>query len=71
MRYQTNTKPNASSHFVRTHEFVDLTGMEHATLYILLESNRLPIAYIEKHLHIDISDTRAKCWLPEAKKDLF
>lgn len=58
--------------FIPSQEFVQRTGMELITLYLLLEDHRLPTKYINRHLHIDINDARAKCWLPENKpKDLF
>jgi hypothetical protein len=60
-------KPN----YVTSEEFIDMTNMELVQLFMLLEDNKLPIARINHHLHIDISDDRAKIWLPEAKKDLF
>ena len=57
--------------YVTSEEFVDMTNMELVQLFMLLEDNKLPIARINHHLHIDINDDRAKIWLPEAKKDLF
>ena len=43
------------------------------TLYLLLQDKRLPTAYINKRLHIDINDKRAYQYLPDYKieKDLF
>jgi hypothetical protein len=59
-------KPN----YVTSEEFIDMTNTELVQLFMLLEENKLPTKYINKHLHVDINDDRAKCWLPEVKKDL-
>jgi hypothetical protein len=57
--------------FITSEEFIELTKIELVTLFLLLDDRKLPTAYINKHLYVDINDERAKCWLPEAKKDLF
>ena len=59
--------------FITSQEFVHRTGMEMVTLYLLLQDKRLPTAYINKRLHIDINDKRAYQYLPDYKieKDLF
>jgi hypothetical protein len=58
-------------HYVTSEEFIDMKNMELIQLFMLLEENKLPIARINHHLHIDINDDRAKIWLLENKKDLF
>jgi hypothetical protein len=58
--------------YIRSEDFYNMADLELITLYVLLEDHRLPTKYINKHLHIDINDKRAKCWLSENKpKDLF
>jgi hypothetical protein len=46
--------------FIPSQKFVQRTGMELVILYFLLKDHRLPTAYINKRLHIDINDQRAK-----------
>lgn len=76
MRYSNNsgsaTEPD-DPQYVRSEDFVRRTGMELVTLYLLLEEKRLPIKYIDKHLHVNVNDRRAYQYLPDYKieKDLF
>jgi hypothetical protein len=60
-------------YFIPSEQFVRMVRMELVDLFLLLENKKLPIKYINHHLHIDISDKRARQYLPDYKiaKDLF
>jgi hypothetical protein len=52
-------------------EFVQLTKMDPLDLFILIEDGKLPIVKKNGAHLIDLNNNRAKCWLPESKKELF
>jgi hypothetical protein len=58
---------------VTTEEFVAMTNIDLIRLFFLLEEKKLRTEKINKHLHIDISDERARQYMPDYKpmKDLF
>ena len=50
---------------------VELTKMDPLDLFILIEDGKLPIVKKNGAHLIDLNNPRAKCWLPESKKELF
>lgn len=58
---------------VTTEEFVQLTKMDDTQFYMLYISGKLPLVKRPHHVFVDISDVRAKKYLPDYKpvKELF
>ena len=52
-------------------EFFELTNMEPVDIYILIQDGKLPTVKKNGAHLIDLDNPRAKCWLPESKKELF
>ena len=58
---------------VPSQDFVEISGMDMMTFYLLFEDRKLPVVRKERgHVYIDINDIRARRWLPDYEpKGLF
>jgi hypothetical protein len=63
--------PQDEQRLVTQVTFVELTKMDPLDLFILIEDGKLPIVKRNGAHLIDLDNPRAKCWLPESKKELF
>jgi hypothetical protein len=58
-------------HLVTQVAFVELTKMEAVDLFLLIEGGKMPVVKRGGAHFIDLNHPKARCYLPENRKQLF